>query len=330
MTDFKCIVTILIMASAILLRGQDKPLVVASASMIADMTRQMAGDKVNVRMIVPIGGDPHLYEPTPRDVQMVNNADLILVNGLTFEGWINELIANSGTKADVVVVTEGLEPLSSQTYKNSVDPHAWMSVENGKQYARNIAQALKTLDPVNQNFYQQNLARYLGELTDLDQYILKAIASIPEKRRVLITSHDAFQYYGKRYGIKLEAIMGISTEAEPQTSDILRVSRTIRESEVPAVFIESTINPKLIEQIAKDNKVHIGGKLYADSLGDDNSPANTYVNMLRYNTDTIVEALSQDHSSADNSGESGSLMPYVYLGLLSVAILIVVLIRLNK
>jgi len=224
----------------------------------------------------------------------VTFADLILINGLTFEGWINELIENSGTNAKVVTVTEHITPLTSVTYANSADPHAWMDASLVKSYVKSIADAMISLDPSNKTTYEQRLESYTAELDDLDRDIKAAISTIPEQKRILITSHDAFQYYGRRYGVQLEAIMGISTEAEAQTSDIRRVNQVIKEHRIPSIFVESTINPKLIQQIATDSKVSIGGELFADSLGDKESPASTYIDMMRYNTTTIVTALSQE------------------------------------
>jgi len=276
------------------LTSQDRLKVVASASMIADMTHEIVGDLHDIEMIVPIGGDPHLHEPTPSNARLVASADLILINGLTFEGWINELIENSGTNAKVVTVTEHITPLTSVTYANSADPHAWMDASLVKSYVKSIADAMISLDPSNKTTYEQRLESYTAELDDLDRDIKAAISTIPEQKRILITSHDAFQYYGRRYGVQLEAIMGISTEAEAQTSDIRRVNQVIKEHRIPSIFVESTINPKLIQQIATDSKVSIGGELFADSLGDKESPASTYIDMMRYNTTTIVTALSQE------------------------------------
>ena len=279
--------------------AQDKPAVVATASMIADMAKQLAGDKVDIKCIVPIGGDPHLHEPTPRDARLVSDADIILVNGLTFEGWLSELIANSGTSARTVLVTEGVTPIASTKYKNSTDPHAWMDATKGLQYIRNITNALIDLDPANKPFYEEQHERYQQQVKETDQYILNLVQTIPEEKRILITSHDAFQYYGQRYGIRLEAIMGISTDVDVQTSDIIRLNKVISESGVPAIFMESTINPKILKQIAEDNNIVIGGELYADSIGDEDSPAPTYLDMLRHNTEVIVKALTQENSQQD-------------------------------
>ena len=283
-----------------------KPIVVSSASMFTDMVKNIAGDLVVTETIVPIGGDPHLHSPTPRDAKLVAKADLLMLNGLTFEGWINELIENSGTSGETVLITEGIYPISSDTYKNSMDPHAWMDVANGRTYIKNIKNALKKLDPINADTYEANYLTYDQELAALDEFVLNKVKEIPEEKRILITSHDAFKYYGKRYGIKLEAIQGISTDSEVQTSDIKRVSYTINRYKVPAVFVESTINPKLLSQIASDNDVKIGGRLYADSLGDKNSPAATYVDMIKQNTNTIVNGLTKNISENKNDDAYGT------------------------
>lgn len=295
---------------------------VATASIFADMAENISGGLLDVKSIVPIGGDPHIYEPTPGDAQLVASADLILMNGLTFEGWLNKLIANSGTKARVVLITEGITPIESDKYKNSTDPHAWMDAANGLKYIENIKNALAELDPANRDIFEFNYGVYHQQLEDLDRHIQEQVNSIPEQRRVLITSHDAFRYYGRRYGIRVEAALGTSTDAEVQTSDIMRLNKVIRENRVPAVFIETTVNPKLLRQLATDNRIEVGGQLYSDSIGDKDSPAPTYLDMLKYNTATIVNALSKqiDHEkvATDNSSSSGFLF-YIILGIILIA-----------
>ncbi len=304
--------------------------IVASASIFEDMARNLGRDLIEVESIVPIGGDPHVYEPTPSDAVLVSKADLILINGLTFEGWINELVENSGTNGKMLLITEGIVAIASESYKGATDPHAWMDAENGIQYSKNISKAMQELDPENSELYQHYLQDYLDRLVELDRYIDKEIKSIPESQRVLITSHDAFAYYGKKYGIKLSAIMGISTDAEAQTSDILRVTETIKTSKVPAIFIESTINPKLLQQIAKDNDVEIGGELFADSIGDEDSEGHGYIEMLRHNTDVIVGALSRNELSRtkiDQDDGSSNWLLYSILGLCMIGSLVYLVIK---
>ncbi len=286
-------------------KSNGKPKVLATASMWADMARVIGSERIDVDVIVPIGSDPHLYEPTPNDVFKVNQADLILINGLTFEGWLEKLINSSGGAAKKALITEGITPISNPHFVNSTDPHAWMDAENGKVYASNIAAALSKLDPLHADEYQFNLKIYLQELDSLHTYIVQKIESIPAVQRVLITSHDAFHYFGNRYGLQVESLLGTSTDADVQTGDFLRVNKMIRDKKIPAVFIESTINPKLMEQLVRENNIRIGGKLFSDSLGDDKSPANTYIKMLRHNAEIIADALSA-HSNVPESAEQKS------------------------
>lgn len=314
--------------------GQDneRPLVVATASIFADMAEVIGGGEVDVRSIVPVGGDPHIYEPTPGDARLVADADLILRNGLTFEGWLDELIAHSGTKARVVTITEGVDAIRSEKYQNSTDPHAWMDAVFGQIYIRNIADALLGLDTLKREIFEFNHGLYQQQLEDLHHEMVEQIRSIPEDQRILITSHDAFRYYGRRYGIQVEAILGTSTDADAQTSDIIRLSNIIREKKIPAVFIESTVNPKLLEQLAKDNRARIGGQLYSDSIGDKDSPAPTYLDMLRYNTRTIVEALRQPPSEEiiQEPGNRNKVWLYGAIGALLIGGFWIVVRRLNR
>lgn len=271
---------------------EDRPLVVSTASIFADMAAAIGGNLVDSRSIVPLGGDPHSYEPTPESAALVADADLVLRNGLTFEGWLTELIRYSGTGAPVTLITKGIDPLGSLDYAGSEDPHAWMDAELGLVYAENVYRALAATFPAYAEEFAFNYGVYRGQLAELDAWIRDTIGTIPEQNRVLITSHDAFQYYGRAYGLRLESILGTSTDADAQTNDVARVVAFVEEAGVPAVFIESTVNPKLLRQIADDTGARIGGSLYADSLGEPDGPAGTYVEMLRYNTRTIVRGLT--------------------------------------
>jgi len=273
--------------------NEDKKLVVATCSIFADMAENIAGGHADVKMIVPVGSDPHLYTPRPSDAKLLAEADLILRNELTFEGWLKKLIDNSSTKAKITTITDGVPAIKSLEYENSADPHAWMDAKNGLIYIENIKNSLVEIDPDNKEVYEINYGVYRQQLEDLHAYILAEVSKVPESQRILITSHDAFQYYGRAYGILLESILGVSTEAEAQTSDIRRLNKVIRENKVPAVFIESTINPKMLEQLASDNNIEIGGELFADSIGEKDGNADSYYDMLKYNTDVIVKALSR-------------------------------------
>ena len=280
--------------------ADERPLVVATASIFADMAEVIGGDAVRVRSIVPLGGDPHTYEPTPEAAELVSDADLLLRNGLTFEGWLNELMRYSGSGAPITLITKGVDALGSISYAGSNDPHAWMDAANGLIYAENIYRALAATFPEYADQFAFNHGVYRQELQALHQWIRDTTAVIPPEHRVLITSHDAFQYFGAAYGLRLEAILGTSTDADAQTGDVARVIELITETGVPAVFIESTVNPKLIRQIADDTGARIGGSLYSDSLGDAYSEASTYLGMLRYNTRTIVRGLAGGTAGADD------------------------------
>ena len=274
--------------------SQKKLVVVSSASIFNDMAKNIGGDLIEAVSIVPIGGDPHIYEATPDDAKLVARADVVLVNGLTFEGWINEIIDNSGTKATTILITKGVKPIASTEHANATDPHAWMDAENGLIYIKNIKDALVSADPVNAQIYEKNYVIYSKKIADLHNYIKAKIALIPAEKRILITSHDAFSYFGNKYGMQIIAMMGVSTEADAQTSDMKRVVEAIQKNKVPAIFVESTINPKLLQQVSKDQKVKIGGSLYADSIGEEGTEGNSYYGMLKHNADIISSGLIDD------------------------------------
>ena len=329
----KHILTSILCLTTLISFSQEKIKVVSSASIFQDMAKNIGGDKITSMSIVPIGRDQHTYTPKPSDVELVSSADLILINGLTFEGWITELIENSGTKAKIILITEGVEPIISQKYHNASDPHAWMDAINGVKYVYNISAGLASIDPDNALFYADNGVKYNAEIKNAHNYIKNQIATIPIEQRILITSHDAFQYYGRAYDITLNAIMGISTESEAQSKDVQRVINIIKEKKVPAVFIESTINPKMLQQIANDTGVKIGGELYADSLGDEDSEASTYLKLLTHNTDVIVNALagtSIKSTKIDSDNTSNNLWIYVGLGAVMLLSLLFLVVKINN
>ena len=287
----------------------EKPLVVATASIFADMASQIGDTLIEVETIVPVGGDPHTYDPRPSDLILLNKASLILKNGLSFEKWMDKLIENSGTKASVVRITQGIASIQSDTYDNSPDPHAWMDAENGLIYAENIYKTLLEILPEQKDKLELSYLEYKEQIEKTEVYIKEQISSIPENQRILITSHDAFKYYGRKYGLQLESILGTSTDAEAQTKDVERIIQIIRASKVPAVFIETTVNPKMLKQIATDNGIAVGGSLFSDSIGDRDSEAPTYLDMLRYNTQTITTALTKSiddtvNNELENPGSS--------------------------
>ncbi|MDX2190478.1 MAG: zinc ABC transporter substrate-binding protein [Bacteroidota bacterium] len=274
------------------IHAKNKIKIVCTTTIIYDITKNIGDTSLDIQCLMPIGGDPHIYDPLPADAQKVADAQLIIKNGLYLEGWLNELIDNSGKKQTVIEAAKGIEPIQNLSLHASPDPHAWMNPKHGKIYAINITNALVEIDQFNQFKYKKKATEYLLKLDSLDLYIKTKIEQIPPEKRVLITSHDAFRYFGKEYGIRVESAMGTSTDAEAQIGDINRLVNIIKETGIPAIFVESTINPKLINQLATDNNVVIGGKLFADSIGDEISGAGTYIEMLKYNVDTIVNGLS--------------------------------------
>ena len=320
LSNFLLFFFFLITESLIAQMDEEKPMIVASASMFSDMAANIGGNLIETATIVPIGGDPHIYEPTPGDVRLLLQADLVLQNGLTFEGWIKDLIQNSGSTAPVITITAGIEPIVSVQHQNATDPHAWMEPINGKIYAYNIKEALIRLLPHKTDQITTQYQDYIQQLDELDKYIRENISKIDTSKRILITSHDSFHYYGLRYGVRLESVLGTSTDADVRTSDLMRLNKVIQENKIPVVFIESTINPKLLNQVAADNKITIGGKLYSDSLGDKDSPADTYINMIRHNTDVIVKGLTKPTGDTDSAGTAPDYSKwFIWLGVIFLA-----------
>lgn len=269
-----------------------KPKVLCTTTIIHDIAKNIAGDKMDLVCLMPVGGDPHIYEPTPGDAKKVADAEIIIKNGFFLEGWLDELIESAAKTNAIYVASEGIEPIKSVNSHGSPDPHAWMNPLLGIEFARNIKEAFQENDVQNATFYEANFQKYKAQLLELEQYIQSKIKLIPQKQRVLITSHDAFRYYGNQFGIRVESALGNTTDAEVQIGDINRLIDVIHETGISSIFIESTINPKLLNQLAQDHGVKIGGKLFGDSVGDENSGASTYIDMLKYDTDVIVKGLS--------------------------------------
>ncbi len=283
--------------------AQDKLPVVASFSILGDFVREVGGDRVAVTTLVGANGDAHVYSPTPADAKAMAGARLIVVNGLKFEGWMTRLIKSSGAKAAVATATTGISPLKGDDdhdakkghahgHDHDVDPHAWQNAANAKVYVANIRDALAKADPAGKDAYEANATRYLAQLETLDGEIRAAIARIPADRRKAITSHDAFGYFVKAYGIQFIAPQGVSTEAEASAKDVGRIIRQIKAEKIPAVFLENVTNPRLVEQIARESGARIGGRIYSDALSDAAGPAGTYIAMMKHNISQIEKALA--------------------------------------
>jgi zinc/manganese transport system substrate-binding protein len=273
----------------------DKLSVVTSITVLADIAKQVGGDNVEVRSLVGPNGDAHVYEPTPQDAQAVTKAGLVVVNGLQLEGWMDRLVAASGTKATVVVATEGVPTRKmDEDGQEITDPHAWNSAANGAIYAANIAKALAAADPAHAATYQANGAKYEAELKALDAWARSEVATIPQAKRKVITSHDAFGYLGAAYGIEFHAPVGFSTESEASAGDIARLIDQIKQEHIKAVFIENATDPRLVQQVAKASGAEMGGELYAEALSTADGPASTYAKMFRYNISLLVAGMKQN------------------------------------
>ena len=298
--------------------------VVASFSIIGDFARNVGGDRVNVATLVGPDGDAHVYEPTPADATAMAKADVVLVNGLHFEGFLQRLVDTSGTKATVVELTRGVTPLEFAEEEHheageaeghdheaeeeheheaaeageghghdrgSTDPHAFQSIANARIYVANIADAFCAADAAGCEAYKANAAAYAGKLDALEKDVKDAIAAIPPEKRTIITSHDAFGYFEREYGLAFHAPEGISTEAEPSAADVAKLIDQVRAEKASAVFVENITNQRLIEQIASETGLKIGGTLYSDALSGPDGPASTYIDLMEHNISTIKGAI---------------------------------------
>ncbi|MGC2410186.1 MAG: metal ABC transporter substrate-binding protein [Methyloceanibacter sp.] len=266
---------------------------IASFSILGDMVSQVGGDRVDVIALVGPDGDAHVYEPTPADAKNLAVANILFVNGLGFEGWMDRLEKSSGFKGKVVVASTGVTPRQMvEDEKKITDPHAWQSLANGKLYVANMRDGLIAVDPEGKAIYETNAAKYLDEIVKEETVVKETLAKLPEERRKIITSHDAFGYFGAAYGLEVIAPEGVSTESEASAKDVAKIIRQIKAEKVPAVFMENITDHRLLDQIAKETGAKIGGTLYTDALSQPSGPAGTYLDMFRNNIETLSEALS--------------------------------------
>ena len=286
--------------------------VVATFSILGDMVKRIGGEHVAVTTLVGPDGDTHVYRPTPADARAVSEAKILVVNGLQFEGWLDRLIDASDFRGVRVVATDGIEPIAFEEGGHddhaghaghagheghghdhgAFDPHAWQSVRNATVYAHNIAVALAKADPAKAGAFDRNRAAYLDRLEALDAEIDRIVAKLPAGRRTVVTSHDAFQYFGRRYGLTFIAPQGLSTESEASAKDVARLVRQIRAEGIRAVFVENITDSRLLTRIAEETGARIGGTLYPGALSGPDGPAPTYLDMMRHNAKTIAKALA--------------------------------------
>jgi zinc/manganese transport system substrate-binding protein len=275
----------------------DKIKVATSFSILGDMVKQVGGDRAEVTSFVGPNGDAHVYEPTPGDAKTLADAAILVVNGLGFEGWMSRLEKSSGFKGTVVTATKGVKTRQMEeeehgTTHKIIDPHAWQSLANGKVYVQNIRDALIAADPASKDAYEANARKFLADIDDVEKLVKASIAKLPPAHRKIITTHDAFGYFGATYGMEFIAPEGVSTDSEASARDVAKIIRQIKAEKVPAVFLENVTDHRLLDQIARETGAKLGGTLYSDALSDAKGPAATYLDMFRHNIRTLAAALS--------------------------------------
>ncbi len=283
--------------------------VVASFSIIGDFAKNVGGDRIALTTLVGPNGDAHVYEPKPADAAAMASADVVLVNGLHFEGFLSRLVEASTSTATVVELSKGVEPIAIKENHEEhtteaghddghaghdhgdTDPHAFQSIANARLYVKNIADAFCAADAAGCDAYKTNAAAYDAKLAETETTVKAEISAIPADKRVIITSHDAFGYFEHAYGVTFLAPEGISTEAEASAADVARLIRQVRDDKASAVFVENITNARLIEQIARETGLTVGGTLYSDALSEPDGPAGTYIDLMLYNARTIKGAI---------------------------------------
>jgi len=267
---------------------------VASFTVLADVVRTVGGDHVVVKSLVGPNGDPHVYEPTPDDAKSLKAADVVFVSGEGLEGWMVRLIKASGYKGTINVASDGIKTHKMEDDGKIVtDPHVWNDPSNGIVWVQNVERVLAAADPEDAADFKANGDRLIGELTALDTYARTAIDAIPEPKRKVMTTHDAFGYFGRAYGVHFLAPQGISTEAEASAADVGKVIKQIRKEGVKVYFLENSNDKRMVQQIAKETGAELGGTLYVEALSEPDGPAATYVKMLKYNLDQLVDAMQK-------------------------------------
>ena len=270
----------------------DKLNVASFSTILTEIAEKVGADHVHVFGLVRPGVDPHEYEPTPDDLQKVSDAQLILTTGKNLENYLNKLQEASGGKADLLKVGDHLPSLTikgGEGESTSLDPHWWNSVRNVEEATKIVRNELTKLHPADKGAFEENAQHYLTQLDDLDHWVKRKVAELPRDRRKLVTSHDAFQYFARDYGFTIFAIEGVSTETEPSNRHVADLIDQIKKQHVKAIFTESTLNPKVTQEITRETGAKIGGELYADGLGT--GAASTYAGMVKHNVTTIVDAL---------------------------------------
>ncbi|HHA0036526.1 TPA: metal ABC transporter substrate-binding protein [Yersinia enterocolitica] len=265
---------------------------VASFSILGDIVQQVGGEHVNVVTLVGPNGDPHSFEPTPKNSKQLSKADVVFVSGLGLEGWLERLITASGYKGQVVIASTGVDTRKmDEEGKMVTDPHAWNSMENGIKYANNVMNALITADPEDADYFRKRGGEYIQQLEKLDAYAKVQFAAIPAGQRKVLTSHDAFGYFSQEYGVNFLSPVGFSTESEASASGVAALINQIKKEKIKTYFIENQTDPRLVKQIAEASGAQAGGELYPEALSAAGGPAATYAQAFKHNVDTLVGAM---------------------------------------
>jgi manganese/zinc/iron transport system substrate-binding protein len=275
--------------------------VVATIGMITDIVSHVGGERVQVDGLMGPGVDPHLYKASEGDVTRMAGADIIFYGGLHLEGKMTEVFERMKGRILSVAVTDGIDRallLKPPEFQGVYDPHVWFDVTLWMKAVEQVAETLAAIDPQHAEAYRANAKEYLAKLSELHEYVKTRARKVAPSRRVLITAHDAFNYFGRAYGFEVLGLQGISTVSEAGTADIQALAKLIVERKIPAVFVETSVSPRTVEALkeavrARGFDVKIGGDLYSDAMGNPGTPEGTYIGMLRHNIDTIVSALSQ-------------------------------------
>ncbi|MCO7128289.1 metal ABC transporter substrate-binding protein [Sporolactobacillus shoreicorticis] len=276
--------------------------IVVTNSILYDMAKEVGKDHVDIHSIVPIGTDPHEYEPLPTDAKSVSKADLIFYNGLNLEvgnGWFKKMIDSAGRSGDynknIFAVSKGVTPihLKSEGQENQLDPHAWLDIQNGIKYIRNMEKQMAKKDPDHAEDYHKNADAYVEKLEDLDKEAKEKMAAIPDEQSYLITSEGAFKYFSRAYGLHPEYIWEINTEEQGTPDQMKRIIGIIKKHKVPHLFVETSVNPKSMETLSKETGIKIYSKIFTDSLAKKGKPGDTYYDMIKWNLDHISEGLSK-------------------------------------
>jgi zinc/manganese transport system substrate-binding protein len=301
------------LAQAAVTLEPNKPLVVvASFSILGDLVQQLGGAQVAVHVLVGPNSDGHVYQPTPADARLLQAANLVVMNGLGFEGWISRLLAAAEYHGMLVTATDGISPLmTGDGHEPSPDPHAWQDLANIRLYIANITSGLVQLAPQHKVEFYARQAALLAEIATLELEIRRALATLAPAQRSIVTNHDAFGYFGRAYGLHFLAPIGLSTDSEASANDIARLIAQIKSQHISAVFVENITDHRLLERIASETGARIGGTLYSDALSAPTQPAATYVAMMRHNLHTLVQALAHaaEHAAVHASEQAPTSIP---------------------